>query len=276
MKKPILALLGAGLAAAAIAAFASPEQDRRQLVEHYRDKFPEIRFEDYVYGALSFDGGAKGQYDSIMELPPFDNVIDQGRQMWEKPFGNGKTFAGCFPNGGRNVAGNYPYFDDQLGKVVTFEMALNRCLKDNGEAELKYGDMSRMGVLTAYARTLSDGMKMNIKVESPAATAAYEAGKRFFYQRRGQLNFSCAICHVDNAGNRLRSELLSPAVGHATHWPVFRGGEILLTLQMRYRGCLSQVRAVPFEAGGEEFNNLEYFHSYLSNGLPLRASVFRK
>lgn len=275
MNKLILALLGAGLTAA-VAAHASPEQDRQQLVEHYQHKFPEIPLADYVYGALALDKGAREQYDGIMDFPPFENVIEQGRRMWEKPFTNGRTFAGCFPNGGRNVAGNYPYFDDRLGKVVTFEMALNQCLKDNGEPELKYGDMSRMGVLTAYARTLSDGMKMNVRVEGPAATAAYEAGKRFFYQRRGQLNFSCAICHVDNAGNRIRSELLSPAVGHTTHWPVFRGGETLLTLQMRYRGCLSQVRAAPFEAGSEEFNNLEYFHSYLSNGLPLKASVFRK
>jgi L-cysteine S-thiosulfotransferase len=65
-------------------------------------------------------------------------------------------------------------------------------------------------------------------------------------------------------------------VGQATHWPVFRGGDNLNTIQARYKRCLEQVRAVPFEIGSEEFNNLEYFHSYLSNGLPLKASVYRK
>ena len=30
---------------------------------------------------------------------------------------------------GRNVAGGYPQFDTSLGKVVTFEMAINRCLR---------------------------------------------------------------------------------------------------------------------------------------------------
>ena len=62
----------------------------------------------------------------------------------------------------------------------------------------------------------------------------------------------------------------------ATHWPVFRGGDSLNTIQARYKRCLEQIRAVPLEQGGEDFNNLEYFHSYLSNGLPLKASVYRK
>jgi sulfur-oxidizing protein SoxA len=39
---------------------------------------------------------------------------------------------------------------------------------------------------------------------------------------------------------------------------------------------MEAVRAVPFAAGSEELNNLEYFHSYLSNGLPLKASVYRR
>ncbi|MEO6145781.1 MAG: sulfur oxidation c-type cytochrome SoxA, partial [Sulfuriferula sp.] len=176
----------------------------------------------------------------------------------------------------KDVAGNYPYFDDKAGKVVTFEMALNSCRTANGEEPYKLTDDNTMGALTAYARTLSDGMLMNIKVQGPAATAAYEAGKKQFYGRRGQLNFSCASCHVANAGSHLRSEVLSPVVGQATHWPVFRGGEKLTTLQERYVGCNKQVRATPFAQGSVEYNDLEYFHSYVSNGLPMKASVFRK
>ena len=118
--------------------------------------------------------------------------------MWDTPFKNGKKYADCFPNGGKNVAGNYPYFDDKAGKVVTFEMAINACRVQNGEDAFKYNDMKTIGVLTAYARTLSDGMAMNIKVDGSAATAAYEAGKKQFYSRRGQLNFSCATCHAVN------------------------------------------------------------------------------
>lgn len=276
MKKLLLALIGASVVCGATSAVAAPEDDRKAIVNYYQKKFPNLKYEDYVYGALALDKGAQAQYESIMEFPPFDAVIDNGEAMWNKPFKNGKTFASCFPNGGKNVAGNYPYFDEASGKVVTFEAAINKCLRDNGEAEFKYGDVATMGTLTAYARTLSDGMKMNIKVDGPKALAAYEAGKKHFYSRRGQLNFACATCHVDNGGNMVRNEILSPALGQATHWPVFRGGDKLVTLQSRYKGCNKQVRAVPFNEGSDEYNNLEYFHSYLSNGLPMKASVFRK
>lgn len=275
MKKIALALLGAGLMASAVAQ-AAPEDDRKQIVAHFMSKLPAVKYQDYIYGALALDKDSKSQYDSIMEFPPFESVIEAGKEMWTKPFKNGKTFASCFPNGGKNVAGNYPRFDASLNKVVTFEADINQCLKANGEAEFKLSDVNTMGILTAYARTLSDGMKMNVKVEGAAALAAYEDGKNFYFQRRGQLNFSCATCHVDNAGNRIRAEVLSPTLGQTTHWPVFRAGERLTTLQARYKGCNNQVRAVPFQPGSDEFNNLEYFMSYQDNGLPLKASVFRK
>ena len=261
---------------AALNAVADPEQERLAFVKLYQKKFPNKPLEDYVYGALMLSEDAKQQYDSIMEWPPFSAVIEQGKAMWEKPFANGKTYADCFPNGGKMIAGNYPLYDEKLGKVVNFEMAINQCLVANNETPFKISDMKTLGVLMSYARTLSDGMKMNVKVDSPGALEKFEAGKRFFYTRRGQLNFACASCHVQNAGNTLRTEILSPTVGQATHWPVFRGGDNLNTIQARYKRCLEQIRAEPLEQGGEDFNNLEYFHSYLSNGLPLKASVYRK
>lgn len=276
MKKLLLALLGTSLLASAVIAHASPEQDRKQLTDHYKKQLPKVKHQDYIYGALALSADAMNQYKDIMDFPPFEGVVEAGKKMWETPFKNGKTYASCFPNGGKNVVGNYPLFDEKLGKVVTFEMAINQCRKDNGEAEYKYGDGATMDKLTAYVRTLSDGMLMNIKVEGPGALAAYDAGKTLYYARRGQLNFACATCHVDNAGNILRTEILSPSLGAATHWPVFRGGDNLVTLQERFAGCNKMVRAAPFAVGSEEYNNLEYFFSYMSNGLPMKASVFRK
>jgi len=257
-------------------ALASPEQDRAGFIALYRDKFPDVPLENYVDGALMLSADAKAQFDSIMEFPPFQGDIDRGRILWETPFKNGKTFAGCFANGGRNIAGNYPRYDPAGDKVVTFEMDINRCLRDNGEAEYKFNDKATMGTLTAYARTLSDGMRVNVRVEGAGALARYEQGKKLYFTRIGQYNFACASCHMVNAGRILRTEILSPSVGQSTHWPVFRAGDNLNTLHMRYRRCMEQMRAVPFPAGSEELNNLEYFHSYLSNGLPMRASVYRK
>jgi sulfur-oxidizing protein SoxA len=281
MKKQIIMKLltgmaGLGIVLGAVTAHASPEGDRHELTKYYTSKYPNIKIEDYVYGALAFDPDSKAQYDAIMEFPPFESDVEKGRKMWEAPFKNGKTYASCLPSGGKQIAGNYPMFDEAMGKVVTLQDAINACRTANGEEAYKINDMKTMGILTSYMRTLSDGMIMNIKVESPKAVAAYEEGKKTFFSRSGQLNFACASCHVQNAGNRLRSELISPAIGQAVHWPVFRGGDKLVTLQNRYTGCFKQVRAVPPPEGGTVMNDLEYFHSSLSNGLPMKASVFRK
>ena len=276
MYKLLTGLLGLGVLLSSFNALATPEQDRQALIKYYTQKYPNIKVDDYVYGALAFDADSKAQYNSIMEFPPYESVLDDGRKMWETPFKNGKKYADCFPNGGKQIAGNYPQFDEAKGKVVTLHDAINNCRVANAEEALKVNDMKTMGTLTSYMRTLSDGMLMNVKIEGPKAMAAYEDGKKTFYSRKGQLNFACATCHVQNGGNYLRSELMSPVIGHAVHWPVFRAGDNLVTLQQRYQGCFTQVRQVPPAQGSDMMNNLEYFHSALSNGLPMKASVFRK
>jgi len=277
--RALRAAIGALLAACALASPAAqdgPEADRERMVNFFNERFPGVPLQDYIYGAMIVSADARAQYEQIMEFPPFLGDLDAGRRIWEKPFRNGRTFAGCFPDDGRNVVGNYPRYDAALDKVVTFEMALNRCLEDNGEPPMRYGEREPMGVLSAYARTLSDGMPMNVKVQSEKARAKYEAGKDIYFRRMGQLNAACAGCHMHLAGRTMRMEVISPTIGHATHWPIFRAGEELMTFQGRFNRCMEQMRAAPFGYNSEAWNNLEYFLSYLSNGLPLKASVFRK
>jgi sulfur-oxidizing protein SoxA len=90
----------------------------------------------------------------------------------------------------------------------------------------------------------------------------------------GQRNFACASCHVQGAGKRFGDESLSPAIGQATHWPMIRGAAPL-ALQARMRECLELMGAAPFPAGSDELNHIEYFLTYLSNGLPITAGVWR-
>jgi L-cysteine S-thiosulfotransferase len=272
----LAALLGVCVSLFASAQSASPSAERQQLIAFFEQRFPGVPLDDYVYGALIANAGGRTQYDQIMEFPPFVGDIDQGRKIWETRFRNGRSFADCFPNRGHNVVGNYPFYDEKLGKVVTFENALNACLRQNAEPEMAYGARTPMGVLVAHARALSDGMRIDVKVDTPGALAKYQAGRDLFYRRIGQLNASCAGCHVYNAGNIMRMEIISPALGHAAHWPIFRGGEELMTFQARFKRCMEQMRAAPFGFDSEEWNNLEFYLSYLSNGIALKSSVFRK
>ena len=91
------------------------------------------------------------------------------------------------------------------------EWAINRCREEHGEKPLKYyrGPIAQISAYLAY---LSRGMIIDVEVpaDDPHALVAYEDGKRFYYSKRGQLNFSCASCHVTAVGKLLRAELLGP------------------------------------------------------------------
>lgn len=275
MKRKLTSIMAGLLLGISVVAHAGPAEDRSALINEYKHSFPDIKFENYIYGALAMNPDAKSQYDDIMAFPPYAIDLDKGQKMWEKPFKNGKKLSSCFQNGGKNIAGNYPYFDNAANRVVTFENAINACLKMNGEEELKYGE-AEMGLLTAYARSLSDGMKVNVKVEGAGALAAYEKGKKYYYARNGQLNFSCASCHVQSAGKLIRSDQLSMMIGQATHWPEFRAGTDIVTLQKRFMQCQKNMRAKSLKADSEDYNDLEYFLTYMSNSLPMQTPVFRK
>ncbi len=257
-------------------ALSSPEEDRMIFLSTFAANIPGIPVPQYTHGSMMLSEDALNQYNSIMDFPPFQGVIDKGQKIWETPFKNGSTFADCFDNGGVDIAGKFPLYNEELKQVITFEMALNTCLEQNGEMPMALIDPETMGALSAYARGLSDGMLMEIQVASEAALEKYALGKSFYFRRIGQYNLACASCHLTNGGRYFRDELLSPTIGQAVHFPVFRGGERLCTLQMRYQRCMEAVGAVPFESGSEALNNLEYFHSYLNNGLPLKSAVYRR
>jgi len=113
--------------------------------------------------------------------------------------------------------------------------------------------------------------------ESDKAMAWYEKGKTFFYAKRGQLNLACSDCHVNYSGRMARADTLGPALGHTTHFPVYRSkwGN-MGTLHRRYAGCNTNVRAKPFKAQSDEYKALEYFQTLMSNGLEFNGPGARK
>ena len=75
----------------------------------------------------------------------------------------------------------------------------------------------------------------------------------------------------------MRADIPSPGIGHATHFPAYRSvAGRLVTLHERFAGCLNRVRAKPFKAQQQEYRNLEYFITYMSNGLEIKGPGSRK
>jgi sulfur-oxidizing protein SoxA len=225
--------------------FAGPVQDQLKFRQHYQALFPQLKLRDYADGVYAIDPVARQSWLAIEEFPPYEPAIEQGQLLFERPFKNGGQYAGCFPDPG--IANGYPKWDSSRGEAVTLAMAINDCRIKNRENPLPYQDKD-MVYLLAYLAFSSRGKAIAIIIpeQDQRALAAYEQGRNFYYRRRGQLNFACATCHVQNAGKRIRSELLSPSLGHTGNWPVYRlkWGEIG-TLHRRFSECLEQIKAEP-------------------------------
>ena len=257
---------------------ASPESDYDDFVSYFENRFPDTPFEDYKNGVYSIDKSAREQWESMEEFPPNELNIDRGEELFNIPFKNGNTYASCFDNEGIGIRQNYPYFNTEKNKVVTLEGAINECRVKNGEKPLSYYKGKELAHVSAYMAYTSRGNKFNVEVPNTAeALEAYEDGRRLYFTKKGQLNFSCADCHVYQTGTKLRADIPSPAIGHPTHFPVYRSGMgRLVTLHERFAGCLNRIRAKSFKAGSDELNNLEYFTTFMSNGLEVNGPGSRK
>ncbi|MBJ41620.1 MAG: sulfur oxidation c-type cytochrome SoxA [Gammaproteobacteria bacterium] len=257
--------------------YASPEDDLTDFQNYFKNKFPNTEFSDYKNGVYSIDSSSREQWESIEEFPPYEINIEQGEELFNTPFKNGNTYASCFKNNGIGIRQNYPYFDEDKDEIITLELAINNCRKKNGEKPLSYYRGGPMADISAYMAYTSRGKIIDIKIPNYKAEEAYEAGKKLYFTKVGQLNFSCADCHVYYPGTKLRADITSPAIGHPTHFPVYRSrAGRMVTLHERFAGCLNRIRAKPFKAQRDEYKNLEYFLTYMSNGLEINGPGSRK
>ena len=279
MKKLLTASLVIGLFSSAFSlpAVATPQQDLDKFRAYFYKRFPNTPKDDFINGVYSIDAASREQWEEIEEFPPYELSIEKGKELFNTPFKNGKTYASCFENDGMGIAHKYPFFDTKSGRVVTLELSINECRKANGEQPLAYAK-GAIADVSAYMHYTSRGETINIIVPNdPRALEAYERGKNHFYAKRGQMNMACADCHVYHAGNKIRADILSPALGHTTHFPVYRSKwGSMGTIHRRYGGCNKQVRAKPHKSQSDEYRTLEYFHTYMSNGLESNGPGVRK
>jgi sulfur-oxidizing protein SoxA len=272
---PVATLAAISLSSAAL---AGPEEDRLAFVDYFQSRFPDIAVDEFTNGIYAIDADSRAQWLEIEEFPPYEFAVESGGTLWIQAFANGRTYDGCFEGPLENIRAMYPRFDTAQGEVVTLEVAINDCRRVNGEQPYAYSS-GEMVDLSAYLAFAARGRKIAVDIPAnlPGALKAYEDGKRFYYSKRGQLNFACADCHVTSVGLRVRADRLSPSLGHPTHFPVYRsklGG--MIALQQRFAGCIRDVRARPFELQSLEYRNLEYFLAYMSNGLTINGPGARK
>jgi len=271
MKKLITVVAGVSFLVGA--ASADVASDQKAFISHFKSIKPAVEFADYTNGVYAYDEGSRDQFEEILDgIPPYEEAVEKGGAEYLK-FSLNKCDALKDPAAARLA---HPYFDEASQKVVTLEGVIKACYnKQTGKKlSLNKGKIAR---ISAWISDQAAGEKINVKVETAGAQAAYEEGKAFFYGKRGQFNMSCADCHVYNAGKKARADILSPALGHTTHVPMYRAKWAGLgTLQRRYGGCLKNMRAKPLQSQTDILNNLEYFHQAMSNGLEITDARYRK
>lgn len=260
------------LALANSAAAAPPVDvgaDRDAFVETYRQRFPAVALDDFVLGVYAIDHALAAQYAEINEFPPYEFALDEGEELARARFANGSSLLECLRLEERGVH-EYPYFDIAMMRVVTLALAINTCRENNGAPPYSYREGTLSKIL-AHLNFMARDSRRNVALpETPAAKSAYAAGKAYFYQKRGQLNLSCADCHVSAAGRHLREQTLAPLLGAVNHYPVYGlSWGALGTLHQRFVGCLEQVRADAEYPQSRAYRELEYFLALMSNGLPM-------
>ncbi len=265
---------------------ASPQEDLKEFQTYYLKRFPDIKLEAFANGMYATNKERYDEWLAMEEFPPYEPGLAVGKQLFEK-FKVGE----CFKNGGIGIRQHYPYFDAKSGKIKNLEGEILECLQKKGvdlEKEKFDAVKGKTAAISAYMAYTSRGKKFDVVVPNdPRAIAEYEQGKHHFWSKRGQLNFSCADCHIRAAGQMIRANALGPALGHPTGFPVYRkaweindsGNPALAgfgTLHRRYGACNEQVRAKKSKPQSDEYLALEYYESFMSSGVPINGPSSRE
>jgi L-cysteine S-thiosulfotransferase len=186
----------------------------------------------------------------------------EGEALWKKAQGpNNVSLEKCdLGLGAGKVAGAYarmPRHFKDTDQVQDLESRLLTCMTTLQGRSLKdatarlFGNADRpaeMEYLVAYVVGQSRGHKMAAPVSHPKERASYELGKKVFFYRAGNWDFSCASCHGEQ-DKRIRMQdlpVLSEPAGAQkayTTWPAYRvSNSQLKTMQWRINDCYRQMR----------------------------------
>lgn len=173
----------------------------------------------------------------------------------------------------RGAAARHPAWDAPSGKPLTLAGRINACRVRHVKAPPLAPESDGLLALEAFVALQSRGQPIQPDA-TPALKPFVARGEALFKQRIGQLDFSCAQCHDDNAGRRLAGALIPQA--HPTGYPIYRlEWQGLGGLQRRLRNCMSGVRAEPHAYGSDEFTMIELYLKQRAAGMVVESPAVR-
>jgi L-cysteine S-thiosulfotransferase len=204
--------------------------------------------------------------------------VERGQELWRQVDGAaGRSCASCHGDAVNTmfaVRTRYPRFDPGRGKLLNLEQQINRCREERLQAAPYPYESEALLALTAFIGARSRGMPIDVRIDGPAQPF-FEAGKAFFYRRRGQFDLACAHCHERYAGQHLRGDVVSQ--GQTNGFPVYRfTWQTLGSTHRMFEWCNTSVRAEPYPLGSDEYVNLELFMAWRGRGLPVETPAIRR
>ena len=119
----------------------------------------------------------------------------------------------------RGAAARHPAWDATLGKPLTLAGRINQCRVRHVKVPPLAPESEGLLALEAFVALQSRGLPI-APDRTPALQPFVAQGEALYRRRIGQLDFSCAQCHDERAGQRLGGSVIPQ--GHATGYPIYR------------------------------------------------------
>lgn len=272
---------GLALATALMAGQVSAGPDENELVIDGETIVTEVPAQegnplDTLYSGWRF----RSAETQALEADDFENPgmvwVDQARDQWTVVDGTeGKSCASCHEDVETTMHGvraGYPKFNEKAGKPFALEHQINACRTERMGAKAWKWESDEMLGMTALIGLQSRGMP--VKIDEVALADAIEQGKELYYTRVGQLDMACSNCHEDHWGEMIRADHLSQ--GQSNGFPTYRlKWQGLGSLHRRFKGCMDNIRAEPYDRGSEEFTALEAYLAWRGQGLSVETPSVR-
>ena len=229
-----------------------------------------ISSQDIVSGYTFLTPDSQALQDDDFSNPGF-LWVDRGEALFAK---GPNACASCHQEGLEGAAASYPKMDAPSGTLINLEGRINMCKRDHqSEAPFAY-ESDDLLALTAFVAAQSRGHAVSVDT-SGQAQGNYQAGKAYFYQRRGQFNLACSTCHDENWGKKLRGDTISQ--GHGNGFPAYRfEWQSLGSLHRRMSDCDAGVRAAPLPLGSQTYLDLELYLAARGSGLEIETPAVRR
>jgi L-cysteine S-thiosulfotransferase len=204
-------------------------------------------------------------------------AVADGEALWnDKAGASGKSCADCHGDAAvsmKGVAARFPAVVPGQNRPLDLQQRINLSRVADQKADALPFESKELLALATYVGRQSRGMPVAVKDDARSRTFI-DAGRALFERRQGQLDLSCAQCHDDNWGKKLAGNPVPQA--HPTGYPIYRlEWQEVGSLQRRLRGCMSAIRAAPYDFGAPELVDLEFFLMWRARGMAVETPAVR-